>query len=85
MQRAYGDVVEGGQEEEYAKERNGGQEDGRQRRAPAGGAVDLAAAVATKGRQRHEDATDNICGPERHELAVRAEHDVLDAVGRSRS
>lgn len=63
-------VIKGRQEKEGCQEGDEGEEDGAHGRQPTGRRIHLGTTVAAKGRESHEQATSDVGGPERDELAV---------------
>lgn len=76
----HGYIVKRRQQEENTKNRNDTQEHAAHGRPPTRRRRHFTPSVPAERGQRHERASQDIRGPESHELAVRAERDVLDAV-----
>lgn len=77
---AYGEVVEVGEHEEDAEKGDEAEDDTAHWRAAARRSVDFAAPIAAKRRQSHEAPANDIGHPQRHEFAVGAQDNTLQAV-----
>ena len=76
----YRNVVEVWQQEHHAEDSDQAEEDGTHRRLATCAGVDLAAAVASKGWNRHEQSSKHVGHTQSDQLSVRRHGDIRDSI-----